>query len=757
MGCKNGVTDPVKPDNAATTNEAGNPDASTTPDEPTNSDTPVAATALQSQIDSAAAGGTVTFSATSVSAGAFVTITKPLTVNGNNIQGLTVIVSPAVASGVTLKNFKNATIKVGTTSSNRSARSSRAADDPAPVAAPAVAAADDDEDAIAFKKFGDEALPLFLEGCTIAKLEAEDDVALYLGTEDKKSVIDELCLKEGVEEFTFVEFDKADKPETTDNEATAKAEKSLVGKLSVEDDGIKEINLIGGTFNDIDFADDFDPLTNFELKVDKEFADQLDFEDETTKNEFLYFSKDVGVAEKTDATTIYKFRVPKDTLQMMKGCLTIAFMTENQATHIFNGQNTSWVDQSNIDVIHSVATFAQPIYAAMPAGLFCVDFETDGNFKTIYGSESAYVDYANAYARGYKFGYEREDVVALDYHRNYNKEAFVVEIDGSDAYIYVNMSAIKKDDVVLCTGEKVNGVPGYGEAGSKLSEINLNGYTPYIVLNSAAFESAYRIARPAPQLPTQDQFTSTGENPGFDEEAYNSALQQYQTEQTNWQNTQNAFLTDLNIKTKEGNFIQAEIPYGSAIKVASCGLDFYFSAFESAGSYPDVSNVQYSVIQTDPTLGRELLAQFDEENQGDPINPDDPPAPPTLYSLTYDEAVIIKVDTVPSNYTAGTDYTISGTTIALTADGFTKFLAGLNNAYAVAVWNIEGDYGFQPIATVDEYNACAALLSEDEYTVKANGKLVVLTAAGLQKMRGQVQPEPAPTPTPIPADGNDGE
>lgn len=57
--------------------------------------------------------------------------------------------------------------------------------------------------------------------------------------------------------FGFVEFDKVDKPETTTDEKTDKEDKTWVKKLSIEDDGIKEINLIGGTFSDVDYADDF--------------------------------------------------------------------------------------------------------------------------------------------------------------------------------------------------------------------------------------------------------------------------------------------------------------------------------------------------------------------------------------------------------------------------------------------------------------------------------------------------------------------
>ena len=123
-----------------------------------------------------------------------------------------------------------------------------------------IASDDDDEEENTGRvsKFGDDAVPLRLEGCEIEEFVAEMPVALFLGTGDERTSIEELKLRGDADTFTFIE----------DDEGLEDDEKSSVGKLYVQD-GIDEINLIGGSFRDFDFADDItDPIA---FNYDAEF------------------------------------------------------------------------------------------------------------------------------------------------------------------------------------------------------------------------------------------------------------------------------------------------------------------------------------------------------------------------------------------------------------------------------------------------------------------------------------------------------
>ncbi|MBR6193257.1 MAG: hypothetical protein IKQ66_03750 [Treponema sp.] len=157
------------------------------------------------------------------------------------------------------------------------------------------------EQADHFKKFEDNAPPLKLEGCTVEKFEAESKVALKVDTGNKKSTIEEIKLNDGAEDFTFIEIDKADKPETSENEATAMSDKTKVKKLSIEysdkTNESEKINLIGGTFDDVSLANNFSGEIDF--KYDKEFTDQLNFNGKDSfLNDTKIREKDIGVAEK---------------------------------------------------------------------------------------------------------------------------------------------------------------------------------------------------------------------------------------------------------------------------------------------------------------------------------------------------------------------------------------------------------------------------------------------------------------------------
>ncbi len=510
--------------------------------------TPSTGTTLQSQIDNATAGSTVTLDASY--SGTSIVINKALTVNGNNISGLNVTVYSNVANNVTLRNFVNATVSV-TTGGSRSALA-RQYDN---------AQGSDDEH---FDKIGEDSPKLKFEGCSIEKIEAETDLALYVDNGTAKSEIDEIKLKDGAEDFAFIEMDKADKPETAGNEATPTTDKTKVGKLSIESDEIETINLIGGTFDDVDLADDFsgDPI---EFNYDKEFADQLNF---TGKDTFLgdnkIAEKDIGVAEKTTTQTdngIYNLVISQANFNQYcvpgqdgNGRFAIVFMTDAQKNAITAST------ASDLNPWPGVATFSNPIYAAIPAGFFAIDTQATGTFRTIYGTEYAYVDYAAAYARG-DDRYRLQDVVVLEKYRNYNKEAFIAEVSGGNVTIYVNMTAIKKSDVLLCAfwepdPDDTNAATKGGEAGTKMTEINLDGYKPYLVINTM--------------------------NKG--EEIYN------------------AFNSSALHQGSATNAMTNMIPYGNAIKLTADYTVLYIP-MEEANSYPPVSNVTYTVKDTPYTPG----------------------------------------------------------------------------------------------------------------------------------------------------------
>ena len=456
-------------------------------------ETPVTLTqnaTLQALINNATENATVTLTAGTACAGTYISVTKALTIDGNNLEGLTVIVSSAISNNVTLKNLKKANFKVAAPASlaNSNVRGFRGESGEATVA-PAEDAAE------GFKKIGEEALPLFIEGCTVEKFEAGDDVIIHLENGEKKSEFEEVYLKEGIKEFSFVEFDKADKPETTDDEATPTTSKSKVGKLSIESDEIERINLIGGVFDDVNIADDFsgDPI---KFKYDKELGDQ--FGDDFDKSTFFgnggsgdkIVEKDIGVIEKTETTgNVYSFTMSKDNFVAMNGFLSIAFMTDAQKQWMdaHNGQVTDQgplSSETTVDVI-SCATVETPIYLMMPAGLFTVENpENATGLKTIYGSEFAYADYAHAIARGVIGYVEEEDIVVLDKYRNYNKEAVIVNFEGNNVTIYVNTAAVRKEDVILGNGEYT--YPNFEavtEIGTKVSDINLDGYKPYLIVD----------------------------------------------------------------------------------------------------------------------------------------------------------------------------------------------------------------------------------------------------------------------------------
>lgn len=408
-------------------------------------------------IGKAKAGDTVTLSAGKVPEDASITIDKALTVNGNGIDGLTVKVASSVKDNVVLKNFKNAKIEIVKPKVSASAR--------------AVSLNDTiSEDGEKIEKFGDGALPLKLEGCTIEEFRAEDDVALYLGTGDDKSTIDDLILKKGAENFTFIEND-AD---------TSKEDRSFVEKMYFED-GLKEINLIGGTFDDVTFADGYADK-KLEFNYDAEFEQ---FKDDSFMEKAFVEERDIAIAEyeATNGKGVYKFEMTKADFNKLNGYMGVIFLNDEQAAAA-----TGVVD---LEAFQKKATYDTPMYNMAIMGAFRVKDSRATGLQPLYGRNSSYLDYNDAF-----FGNNFRDFVRkiyLDNYAIYSKEAIIIDIGEEKVTLYVNMAAIKKQDVTINItpnyGEEGAAPEGIFEGGSKFTRVDLTGYKPYFIIDAGVQDS----------------------------------------------------------------------------------------------------------------------------------------------------------------------------------------------------------------------------------------------------------------------------
>lgn len=454
--------------------------------------------ANQTLINNAAEGTSITLDP---SAGdTQLTINRALTVNGNGVSGVTVTVSPSVARNVTLRNFTNSNIRVANVSNTNSSintvnngvfSSVRSvfggifrSDNGSTGGATTTGSANEK-----FKKVGDNALPLYLDNCTIGNIEAEGKVALYLEKgANKKSEINQIKLKAGAEDFSFIEFDENGK-EVAEKTATPLTDKSKVGNLIIDDNGVKKVNLIGGTFDNVSFGTGADNPTDLKLKYDAEFDNQLNFsgKDDFLNNQKIASKEDIAIAKHAANSGVYKFTMTRQEFETYNGNITIVFITDAQKQTVSDkhGRFTYWTTEDQNDptrTLETCATYTNPVYAAIPAGHFKVNDLTTTGYKTVQGAEFAYGDYAHAAASGHPNWLERDDIVVLSHYRNYNKEAFVINLGTDYVDIYVNTAAIKKNDLVVCIGQTGNAEPK-AEYGSKASEMDLSNYTPYLAIN----------------------------------------------------------------------------------------------------------------------------------------------------------------------------------------------------------------------------------------------------------------------------------
>lgn len=438
-------------------------------------------TTLQALIDSASAGSTVTLTAGATCTGTHITVSKALTINGNNLEGLTVKVSSAVSSNVTIRNLKSAKIQVttvSTNSANRAIRRSRAVYSVADIET-----TDEDGSVQKIEKFGDGVLPLKLEGCEVDEFIAEKPVALYLETGSEKSSIEELKIWDGADNFTIIEKD----------DGVASADKSSVEKLfveksEVEDNGVQEINLIGCTFGDVDFADDFTAQDKLKFKYDAEFDDQ--FEDKAFMEETFVKEKDVALAD-YEATAggsgIYKFTMPRAEFNRLNGYLGVVFLTDAQKQAIQNcGEDITdtWLS----------ATYEHPMYDMSLMGSFKVfDADSGTGLKPIYGRNESFLDYSSAIWGSGWGGFITK--VWLTEYMHYSKEAAIFNVGTENVELYVNTNAITKEDLSIHVGMEIEGIQdGCAEGGTKLTKLDLTGYKPYLIINTGVFDQSSGIS-----------------------------------------------------------------------------------------------------------------------------------------------------------------------------------------------------------------------------------------------------------------------
>ena len=563
-------TDPDTPENP------GNP---TNPDNPGNTDSTTtidaaALSALQKKITDAKAGSTVTLQAGKVAAGSSISISKAITVDGKGIDGLTVKVSSTVKDNVVLKNFKNASLKIEKTAS----------------ASRAVSAHDaENEDGEKIEKFGDDALPLRLEGCEIKEFIAEDEVALYLGTGDEKTVIEEMNLREGAEKFTFIENDDGIKAE----------DRSSIGTLFIED-GLKEINLIGGSFDDVDFADDFADK-KLEFNYDAEF-DQ--FKDDSFMEKSFVEEKDIAIAdyEATNGKGVYKFEMTKADFNKLNGYMGVIFLNEEQAEAA-----TGTLD---LNTFQKKATYETPMYNMSIMGAFRVKDNRATGLQPLYGRNSSYLDYNEAF-----FGNNFRDFVRkiyLDNYAIYSKEAIIIDIGEEKVTLYVNMAAIKKQDVTINItpnyGEEGAAPTGIFEGGSKFTRVDLTGYKPYFIIDTGV-QDANGVSM-ANESSIEYEFL-------YDVDISNEIPDTYGSNAI-------SFIDDCISKPDANQLFPKNkwiyLPISSDQK-SDCGEPMYypFAMTEVTGDYPDVSAVEaaeWSVNQEHITVAYydpELKLMYNDE------------------------------------------------------------------------------------------------------------------------------------------------
>lgn len=529
IGCGN----PNGPENPNNNNSSQNNNNNNDDNNNNNGDnTP---SALQQSIDAVQAGGSITLDNTLE--GSSIVINKKLTVNGNGKENVNVTIKSDVANEVKLTNFVNATVTITGDNSARKARLARAAEPEEISAKP--------------KEIGEENPKLYFEECTFEKIIAEDDVTFYMEADLKKSTIKELELKDGIENFTIIE-------ENSDDYEIAK--KSLIEKLTIEK-GVEEINLIGGYFNDIDFKGEF----NEEDKVDFYYDEKGDQLKDDFKNKLVEAAAKVtprDICNVKNGSGKYKFTIPAEKISKVNGALSIILLTDEQKTAFFSSSF-----EPGVDFGWTWATIDKPYFEIGYTGFYKFNTE-DSNVHAICGDSKQW---------GYCEG-EIDYTEYYEFYKNYTKEALCTQKVGNDLVLYLDLSNVLKSDLKTCAYKADGQTDEYYLNPNKITEIDLKGYKPYLVMDEDMFA-----------------MLQTGDENGW---YITPEIEQEAKTFFNFLNTSKLILP---ISKTNGNYQKLE--------------NVYVIGMEESTSYPDVKNVVYNFIPC-----AQMIELYDIDESGNKTN-----------------------------------------------------------------------------------------------------------------------------------------
>ncbi|MCQ2593490.1 MAG: hypothetical protein MJ188_11990 [Treponema sp.] len=395
-------------------------------------------TTFQSQLANAQAGSTITLN--SANTGTSIVISKALTVDGNGIKNLEVIVNPEVAANVTLKNFVDATISIIGSGVRSASKARKAGDDPKADSKP--------------REIGDENPKLYFEKCSFEKISAEKDISIYMEEDALKSTVKEIELKNGVENFVLIE---------DEDEALAKEKKSLIEKIIIEK-GIKEVDLLGAYYKDIEFKGEFSAEDKFDFYYDEKGNQvEADFRAYLLEQEAKVAARDICTVKNGEG--VYKFTIPTGEIDNLKnGAVSIILLKDNQKTAFLNsdmsnGPNWKW------------ASIDEPYFDITSSGYF--KFETsDNSLHSICGDATS--NYFGA----------SDSTDYYEFFNNYSKEGICSQKTASGLDIYIDLSKLAKTDLAT-SAFKENGMDDvYYCQPNKLTLIDLKDYKPYIVIDS---------------------------------------------------------------------------------------------------------------------------------------------------------------------------------------------------------------------------------------------------------------------------------
>lgn len=450
-----------------------------------SSGSPDSGTTLQGQIDAAAAGSTVILNTSYT--GTSITISKALTVNGSGIQNLSITVNANVANNVTLTNFANASVTVTSGNQAHSAVARNAF---------AARSANGGDDAAGPRELGDDNPKLRLEDSSFTDITVEDDVTLLLGKDGDKVDVEELTLKGDVDDFVLIENDDDDE---------AAGDKSRIETLTVEA-GVGEVDLVGARFADLEFEGDFTDKVDFYYDKNGEQA-EADFKARLAEAAAQAEAMDVCAVR--NGSGVYKVTVSKAAIAAAQGArqggqagtfgsVSIMLMTDEQMAAYLASIPTNPDPQypicigPNEETGWNWASKDQPYFDICYTGSYLFNTEDEGFFAV--SGDMQYTLHEDG-----EGGYDSE---YYDNYRCYSTDALCSECDGNDFTIWLDMSNLRKSDLNTCAFKANGHDDEYYLTPNKITEIDLEGYKPYIALD---FSMYHEIQSPDGNMMNLDQ------------------------------------------------------------------------------------------------------------------------------------------------------------------------------------------------------------------------------------------------------------